>query len=590
MHTPISSDELTGKIYDWKLIRRLLGYLAPYRPLLAMTLVFLLLGAGLELVGPYLVKVAIDTYIKAGDFSGLSLIALLFLITLLLKAFLSFLDNYFTQLLGQRVIRDLRMELFTHVQSLSLSFFDRYPVGRIMTRIGNDVEVINEMLADGILMVLANVLTLCGIVTVMLWMNLRLALVAFSILPLLVAASLKFRSSVREAFREIREKIARINSFMQENITGMKEVQLFGRQEQNFHHFDQINREHQDAYLRAVFSYALFFPLVEVLASVSTALIIWYGGCRAYEGTLTVGLLVAFIEYMGRFFRPVRELSEKYNLLQATMSSAEKIFGLLDSRKKIAVSVNPRPFPGLQKEIVFDRVWFAYEGENYILKDVSFCLPKGKTLAIVGTTGAGKTSIVNLLGRYYEFQRGRILIDGLDIREYDLKELRSAISMVQQDTFLFSTTVLHNITLGNPAISLKRVQEIAEYINASGFIEHLPEGYYTVLTERGNSLSAGQKQLLAFARALAAGSDILVLDEATASIDSESESLVQDALRKLVRNRTSIVIAHRLSTITDADQILVLHKGRVAEQGTHHTLLEQGGIYKKLYETLAWKH
>ncbi|MEW6380908.1 MAG: ABC transporter ATP-binding protein [bacterium] len=583
------TDEIAGKIYDWQLIRRLLHYIVPYRLLLATTLIFLLAGAGLELVGPYLVKIAIDTYIKAGDFTGLSRICVIFLLALVLRSLLSFLESYATQLLGQRVIRDLRMELFNHVQSLSLSFFDRYPVGRIMTRIGSDVEVINEMLSDGILMVLGNVLTLLGILLVMLWMNVRLTLVIFSILPLVVAASLKFRTGVRQAFRDTREKIARINSFLQENITGMKEVQLFGREKQNFGHFDRINREHQDAYLRAVFYYALFFPFIEILASVSTALIIWYGGVRAFEGTLTIGLLVAFIEYMGRFFRPVRELSEKYNVLQATMSSAERIFGLLDTRQQVRVSVSPRPFPGLQKEIIFDRVWFAYEGENYILKDISFCLPRGKTLAIVGATGAGKTSIVNLLGRYYDFQQGRILIDGVDIREYDLKELRSAIAMVQQDAFLFSTTILHNITLGNPAVSLKRVQQVAEYINASTFIEQLPEGYQQVLTERGNTLSAGQKQLLAFARALAGGPDILVLDEATASIDSETESLIQDALRKLVRNRTSIIIAHRLSTITDADQILVLHKGRVAEEGTHSTLLLKGGIYKKLYETLVWK-
>ena len=456
----------------------------------------------------------------------------------------------------------MRMQLFTHVQSLSLSFFDHYPVGRIMTRIGNDVEIINEMLSDGILMVAGNLLTLLGIVLIMLWMNVRLALVTFSILPLVILASLKFRTGVRDAFREIREKIARINSFMQENITGMKEVQLFGREKQNFRHFDRINREHQDAYLKAVFYYALFFPFIEILASVSTALIVWYGGIKAFQGTLTIGLLVAFIEYMGRFFRPVRELSEKYNLLQSTMASAERIFGLLDTRQQVVISANPKPFPGLQAEIIFDRVWFAYDGENYVLKDVSFRIERGKTLAIVGTTGAGKTSIVNLLGRYYDFQQGRILIDGVDIREYDLKELRSAIAVVQQDVFLFSTSVLDNITLANPAINLKTVRQVAEYINASTFIEQLPEGYNQVMSERGNTLSAGQRQLLAFARALAAGPDILILDEATANVDSETEGLIQDALRKLVRNRTSIIIAHRLSTITDADQILVLHKGR----------------------------
>jgi len=590
MHDQFQTDEIQGKTYDWKLIRRLSHYLTPHLLLLALALTFLLFGSCLELVGPYLVKIAIDTCIKAADYGGLNRICIIFFLVLLVRSALSFLEIYYTALIGQRVILDVRMELFTHVQSRSLSFFDHYPVGRIMTRIGNDVETVNEMLSDGILTVIGNTLTLLGIVLIMLWMNVRLALVTFSILPFIVWASLKFRTGVRSAFREIREKIARINSFMQENITGMKEVQLFGREVQNFRHFDRINRDHQDAYLRAVFCYALFFPFIELLASVSTALIVWYGGLKALQGTLTIGLLVAFIEYMGRFFRPVRELSEKYNLLQSTMASAERIFGLLDSGQKVAISVNPKPFPGLQAEIVFDRVWFAYDGENYVLKDVSFRLARGKTLAIVGTTGAGKTSIVNLLGRYYEFQRGRILIDGVDIREYDLKELRSAIAVVQQDAFLFSTSVLDNITLANPAINLKTVRQVAEYINASTFIEQLPEGYHQVMSERGNTLSSGQKQLLAFARALAAGPDILILDEATANVDSETEGLIQDALRKLVHNRTSIIIAHRLSTIADAHQILVLHKGRVAEEGTHNALLQQGGIYKKLYEMLMWKH
>ncbi|MEW5800866.1 MAG: ABC transporter ATP-binding protein [bacterium] len=590
MHNQFQSDEIQGKIYDWKLIRRLLHYLKPYWLLLITALTFLLLVSGLELVGPYLVKVAIDTCIKSADYAGLIKICILFMLILLFKSAFNFLEIYFTQLIGQRIIRDVRMDLFTHVQSLSLGFFDHYPVGRIMTRIGNDVEVINEMLSDGVLMVIGNVLTLLGIFLVMLWMDVRLTLVTFSILPLVIWASMKFRTGVREAFREIREKIAKINSFMQENITGMKEVQLFGREEQHFRQFDKINRAHQDAYLKAIFYYALFFPFIEILASISTALIIWYGGLKAFQGTLTIGLLVAFIEYMGRFFRPVRELSEKYNLLQATMASAERIFGLLDTRQQVVISSGPKPFPGLQTDIVFDRVWFAYDGDNYVLKDVSFRLPRGKTMAIVGTTGAGKTSIVNLLGRYYDFQHGRILIDGVDIREYDLKELRSAMAMVQQDVFLFSDSILHNITLANTSINLKKVRQVAEYINASTFIEQLPEGYHQVMSERGNTLSAGQRQLLAFARALAAGPDILILDEATANVDSETESLIQDALKKLVRNRTSIIIAHRLSTITDADQILVLHKGRVAEEGTHSSLLQKEGIYRKLYEMLVWKH
>ena len=373
---------------------------------------------------------------------------------------------------------------------------------------------------------------------------------------------------------------------MQENISGIKEVQLFGRQEYNLHFFDQINSEYCKAYLRAVFYYAIFFPFIEIVSSISTALIIWYGGLRAYKGTLTIGVLVAFIEYMGRFFRPIRELGERYNLLQATMAAAERIFALMDTRHYIQIPPDPKPFSGLQQEIVFDQVWFAYDDNHYVLKDISFSMKKGQTLAIIGTTGAGKTSIINLLGRYYDFQRGRILIDGIDIRDYDLRQLRSCICVVHQDIFLFSGTILENITLGHPGIDFNKVKQIAEYINASQFIERLPGGYDYKLTEAGGGLSVGQKQLLAFARALVFEPDILILDEATSSVDSETEGLIQDALPKLLKGRTSIIIAHRISTITRADQILVLHKGRIAEKGSHSYLIKHGLIYKKLYEML----
>lgn len=584
-HQP--TDEIQGKIYDAKLIKQLFHYVRPHLALFSFSLILLFLVSGLELVGPYLVKVGIDTYLKKADYSGLHTISTLFLLVLLVKFGLFFLQNYTTHLMGQRAIRDLRLGLFSHVQSLSFSFFDHYPVGRIMTRIGNDIEVLNEMISFGMIGMAGNILTLWSIVWIMLWLNWRLALVSFSILPLVIWGTLIFKNKVRITFRQIREKIARLNSFMQEVVTGIKEVQLFGREEENRRLFDQINAEHRDAYLKAIFYYALFMPFMEIVGSVATALIIWYGGLRAYGGALTIGVLVAFLEYMNKFFRPIRELSEQYNLLQAALAACERIFELLNTPQAIAfLPSSPKPFPGLQKDIIFDQVWFAYDGENYVVQDASFHLAKGKTLAIVGATGAGKTTLMHLLGRQYEPQRGRILIDGVDIREYDLKDLRSAMAIVQQDVFLFSHSIFYNITLGNPSIDLKTVQQMAEYINADTFIEKLPGKYDFVLAEGGGGLSLGQRQLLAFARALASNPDLLILDEATSFVDVETERLIQDSLRKLMKNRTSIIIAHRLSTIREADQILVLHKGRVAEIGTHFQLLQEGIIYKKFHEML----
>ena len=586
MHSKPHTDEIQGKIYDWNLIKRLMHYLKPYLMLFIVSLMLLILISALELVGPYLVKIGIDTYIKNSNYTGLNNICLLFLLVLLIKFFGYFLQNYYTQLMGQKIIRDIRMDLFTHAQSLSLAFFDRYPVGRLMTRICNDVEVLNEMLSFGIIKLIGDISTLMGVVVVMLIMNVKLALVSFTILPFIIWVSITFRHKVRGAFREIREKIAQLNSFMQENISGIKEVQLFGRENHNFKRFDLINGKHRDAYLRAILYYSFFFPAIEILASISTALIIWYGGLQAFKGALTIGVLVAFIQYMGKFFRPLRELGEKYNLLQSTMASAERIYALLDTKQKSNAIPSPKPFPGLKKEIVFENVWFAYEDKNWILKDISFHITKGETIAIVGATGAGKTTIINVLGQYYNIQKGRILIDGIDIREYDPKEIRRAMPVVQQDVFLFSNSIKENIALGNPNLDIETIHKITRYIKADTFIEKFPEKYEQILTERGNALSVGQKQLLAFARALAADPSILILDEATSSVDIETEGLIQDALLKLVLNRTSIIIAHRLSTITNADKIIVLHKGKVAEQGTHKSLLKEGVIYKKLYEML----
>ncbi|MQY70175.1 MAG: ATP-binding cassette domain-containing protein [Firmicutes bacterium] len=579
-----AEEEVLGKAYDSRLMRRLIRYLAPYKLYVAVSIILLLFISVLQLAGPYLTKIAIDRYIATQDISGLSRIALIFLAILVVAFFLRYLQIYIMQFVGQRVMFDMRMELFSHLQEMSLSFFDKNPVGRLITRLTNDVEVLNEMLTSGIIAIFGDIFSLIGIVIVMLWLDFKLALVSFVVLPLLIYATVLFRQKARESYRAIRTRIARINAFLQESIVGMPIIQIFNREKKNLGKFEGLNHRYLEACLRSVFYHAAFHPSVEIIGSLAVALIIWYGGGQILKGALTFGALVAFIQYVNRFYHPIRDLSEKYNIMQSAMASSERIFKLLDTPVEIKDPELPLPIEGIRGEIEFKNVWFAYNGRDYVLRDISFRVRAGEKVAIVGATGGGKTSIISLLARFYDPQKGKILIDEIDIRNFRQKELRRYLGIVQQDVFLFSGTIENNIKLGENKINFQQVKESASYVNADKFIKKLPHGYQEDVRERGSLLSVGQKQLLAFARALAFDPRILVLDEATSSVDTETEMLIQDASAKLLQHRTSIVIAHRLSTIKDVDRIIVIHKGRVKEVGTHQELLQKKGIYYRLYQ------
>jgi ATP-binding cassette subfamily B protein len=584
----IHEEEILGKAYDARLMRRLLRYLRPYRRQVAIALAAIISASVLQLAQPYLMKIAIDRYIAAGDFAGLDRIALAFLAILLASFGLEYLQTWVLQMTGQRIMFDMRTEIYGHLQRLDLQFFDRNPVGRLMTRVTTDVDVLNDMFTAGVVSIFGDVFTLVGIMIVLVVMDWRLALVTFAVLPLIIVVTQWFRRNVRDSYRTVRTWIARINAFLQEHITGMSTVQLFRREARSFGRFDDINREHRDANIGSIFYYAVFYPVIEVIGALASALIIWYGGGWTMQGTLTLGALVAFLQYSQRFFRPISDMSEKFNVLQAAMASSERIFTLLDTPVKIESPVpasadarSPRPVSG---HIVFDHVWFAYSGDDYVLRDVSFEVRPGERVGVVGATGAGKSTLINLLLRFYDVSRGRILIDGVDIREMALPELRSLFSLVLQDVHLFSGTIAENIRLGRTSITDDEVRSAAAAVHASGFIERLPLGYESPVAERGATLSVGQKQLLSFARALAFDPRVLILDEATSSVDTETELLIRDALRALMAGRTTIAVAHRLSTIQDMDKILVFHRGSLREAGTHQELLAERGIYYKLYQ------
>ena len=579
-----AEEEVLGKAYDSRLMRRLIRYLAPYKLYVAVSIILLLFISVLQLAGPYLTKIAIDRYIATQDISGLSRIALIFLAILVVAFFLRYLQIYIMQFVGQRVMFDMRMELFSHLQEMSLSFFDKNPVGRLITRLTNDVEVLNEMLTSGMIAIFGDIFSLIGIVIVMLWLDFKLALVSFMVLPLLIYATILFRQKARESYRAIRTRIARINAFLQESIVGMPIIQIFNREKKNLGKFERLSHRYLEACLRSVFYHAAFHPSVEIIGSLAVALIIWYGGGQILKGALTFGALVAFIQYVNRFYHPIRDLSEKYNIMQSAMASSERIFKLLDTPVEIKDAELPLSIERIRGEIEFKNVWFAYNGRDYVLRDISFRVRAGEKVAIVGATGGGKTSIISLLARFYDPQKGKILIDEIDIRNFRQKELRRYLGIVQQDVFLFSGTIEDNIKLGENKINFQQVKESASYVNADKFIKKLPHDYQEDVRERGSLLSVGQKQLLAFARALAFDPRILVLDEATSSVDTETEMLIQDASAKLLQHRTSIVIAHRLSTIKDVDRIIVIHKGRVKEVGTHQELLQKKGIYYRLYQ------
>lgn len=582
-------EEVLGKAYDSRLLKRLLTYLKPYWLYVVSGVIILLIATGLDLVGPFLIKIAIDRNIVPKISTGLFHIVLIYFGIQIFQFVFKIARTYLMQWIGQKVVFDIRMEIFRHLQRLSLAFFDRNPVGRLVTRVTTDVEALSEWFSAGVVSVFGDVFLLIGIIAVMISVDWKLALITFSVIPLLGYIVFFIRRKIREAYRDIRVRIARINAYLQENLSGMMVVQIFNREKKNFHKFDELNASHLEAHLRSIFYYSLFWPSVDLIESIALALIIWFGAMFKYQDAVTFGTLVLFIEYSKRFFRPISDLTDKYNILQSAMASSERIFLLLDNKPDIVNPPEPRAVRDFKGEIEFRNVWFAYKNNHdgtpdYVLKDVSFRLKSGEKIAIVGATGAGKSSIINLLCRFYDVTQGEILLDGINIKNINLQELRSYIGLVLQDVFLFAGTVEENIRLGNKNISLDMVTRAAMDVNAHPFISRMPNTYQEPMMERGASLSTGQKQLLAFARALAFKPDILILDEATSSVDTESEILIQQALEKLMTNRTSICIAHRLSTIQNCDRIIVMHKGKIREEGPHQQLLKLKGIYFKLYQ------
>jgi len=649
-------EEVLGKAYDARLMRRLLAYLKPYRLQVVIALVAIVLKAGADVLGPYLTKVAIDKYLahKPGaghsfldrflssqPLTGIAQIGMAYIALLSFSFLLEFAQTYLMQWTGQKVMFDLRSQIYRHLQQMHVAFFDRNPVGRLVTRVTTDVDALNEMFTAGVVSIFEDVFVLAGIIAIMLNMSWQLALIAFAVLPLIYIGTAIFRKHVRDSYRRIRVAIARINAYLQEHITGIVPLQLFNREEKAFAEFKAINATHMLAFKDAIMAYSLYYPMVEILSATAVASIIWYGGHRILAGTITLGVLVAFMQYAQRFFRPIQDLSEKYNILQSAMASSERIFKLLDTKPEIASLPGAR-LPDGPGHIEFEHVWFAYRripledpkrsgaepklypqvsaeqpkellatggtasqavpivskeflggaepgapvtgGWDWVLRDVSFTVKPGETAAVVGHTGAGKTTLISLLLRFYDVQQGAIRLDGVDIRQLDLQALRRKFGVVLQDPFLFSGTIESNIRLGSDDVDLAAVERAAEEVNLSEFIRSLPEGFQSHTKERGSTLSTGQKQLISFARALAHNPRILILDEATSSVDTDTEFRVREALSRMVEGRTSLIIAHRLSTIQRADNIIVMHKGKVREMGTHQQLLAQRGIYYKLYQ------
>ena len=599
-----------GAIYDRRLAGRLLHFLKPYKKEVLVSVLLLAVLSVLEIAGPYLTKVAIDTYVKpaapgagaaaaaqAGTklgwlarmlphdtVQGLLFLAVAYVLVLAVAFGLRYWQTYTMSMVGQRAMQDLRLTIFRHLGTLSASYYDTRPVGRILTRVTQDVAVLNELFAQGVVAVIGDIFLLVGIVGAMLWLDWKLALVTLTTVPLLVVATAVFRAKVRVSYRRVRTRLARLNGFLQEHLQGLDILKVFNVEAKETRKFDQANRDHYQAHLQNMFHYAVFFPTVELIGALGLALILWYGGLGILAGAVTFGVVVAFIQYVDRFYQPVRDLSEKYNVFQSAMVASERIFELLDTPPAVPVAASPREVGRLKGEVDFDHVWFAYKDEDYVLRDLSFKVRPGEKVALVGATGAGKTSIASLMTRFYEFQKGSIRVDGVDIREIHEKALRRQIGLVLQDVFLFSGTVRENIAFGARGGDPAAVDRALAEVGGERLHARLPKGLEEDVGERGGYFSMGERQILAFARALHYDPSILILDEATSAVDIETERVIQAALRRLLQGRTSLVIAHRLSTILDADRILVMHKGELREQGTHAELLARGGIYKRLYE------
>ncbi|MDH3745095.1 MAG: ABC transporter ATP-binding protein/permease [Acidobacteriota bacterium] len=598
-----------GRAYDSQLMYRLVGYLRPYRLHTIAAIGLIVLSSLLQLVGPLATVIALDLFVRpvAGSevvspvsrllaenlarrglepdpATGLAVVGMIYLGALALAFFVLVSQGYLMQIMGQRIMFDLRRDIFERLQRLPVSFFDRTPVGRLLTRVTNDVDALNELFTAGLVSVFGDIVLLAGIVGVLFWLNWKLALVTFAILPALALLTLWFRVRARQSYREVRAKLAAINSFLQEHITGMSLIQLFNRERSTLDAFDGVNDGHRAANIRAIFYYAIYYPMVELITAMGVALILWYGGGRVMADALSIGALVAFLQYAQRFYQPLSDLSEKYNILQAAMASSERVFQLVDQHTEIHSPVDAHRPPKVAGGVEFDRVTFSYQPGEVVLRDISFRVRAGETVAVVGHTGAGKSTLASLIQRFYDVDAGAVRVDGVDVREWSLVSLRRAIGLVLQDVFLFSGTVEDNIRLGDSDITDERLRWAAREVHALEFIERLPGSFDAPVRERGAGLSLGQKQLIAFARALAFDPSLLILDEATASIDTETEQWIQLALERLLVDRTSLVIAHRLSTIQRADRILVLHKGELREQGTHRELLEIGGIYSRLVE------
>ena len=584
MAQPSQSEEVLGKAYDFQMMKRLWRFIIPYKRLFLLSMLLLPLQQGFGLAQPYLMKIGIDRYIAGKDLWGLQTVMLLFLAALIGETVVVFVQYYFSMLVAQRCLADLRVAIFAHVQKLPMSYFDRNPVGRLVTRMTTDVDVLQEMFSSGVMTLVSDFIMVIWIVGIMFYLHVTLALVSLAMIPPMALAINFFRVKARQTYRQIRERIARINAYLGESISGMAVIQLFAREQRTYREFEALNADHRDAYHLSNLYEAALYSMVEAAGSVSVGLLLWYGGGEVLHAVIGIGTLVAFKEYIHRFFVPLRDFSQKYAVMQSAMASAERIFQLLDTPVDIQSpkhAVVPKPFRG---EVVFDNVWFEYKAGDPVLKGVSFRIEPGEKIAVVGATGSGKTTTIKLLNRFYDIQKGSIKVGGVDVREWDLAALRQHVGVVLQDVFLFSGDVRANLALGDPAVPMERIEKSAKAANADTFIRRLPERYLAPVRERGSNFSAGQRQLLSLARVLVFQPEILVMDEATSSVDTETEALIQDALEKVMRNRTCLLIAHRLSTIRNADRIIVLHHGELREIGSHAELMDRRGIYYRLYQ------